>query len=344
MMLSVRPQERLLLDLVAELPTGRLLCNTAGRAQFAAEYARNHSDIPVACWFLDLYQLKQCGTAGDPLPPNLQLVCQSDPPEEEYDLVAWAFSRQGDGELTREMLQIGHERLALGSRLIAAIDNPRDQWLHEQLQVMFSKVTRRPSASGVVYLATKTAPLRKRKDYAAEFAYRDEGRLIHLRTRPSVFSHRQLDGGARALIKAMPACRGIILDLGCGSGAAGIAALLRSDGRGHALDCNPRAIDAVGYARDRNEVGNRMIPLLDCDGSSIVPHVYDLVLANPPYYSDFRIARLFIDIAARGLVRGGRLLVVTKMPQWYLEQLSEQFDEVITQPVGNYVIVSARQA
>ena len=39
MIVPVRPQEQLLLDTLGELPAGRLLCNTAGRAQFAAEYA-----------------------------------------------------------------------------------------------------------------------------------------------------------------------------------------------------------------------------------------------------------------------------------------------------------------
>ena len=96
MMPFERPQERLLLDLLTELPAGRLLCNTAGRAQFAAECARQHSSSPVVCWFLDLYQFQQSRSANQPLPLNLQLRCEADPPAEEFDLVAWAFSRQGD--------------------------------------------------------------------------------------------------------------------------------------------------------------------------------------------------------------------------------------------------------
>ena len=192
---AIRPQERLLLDLIEELPAGRLLCNTAGRAQFAAEYCRRHSHAHAVCWFLDLYQLQQTQLVVQPLPANVRLVCESDPPAESFDIVAWMFSRQGNGELTREMLQSGHERLATGGRFIAAIDNPRDQWLHEQLRGLFDKVTRRPSDEGVIYLATKRAALRKVKNYAAEFDFRDGKRLIHMRTRPGVFSHRELDGG-----------------------------------------------------------------------------------------------------------------------------------------------------
>ena len=89
-----RPQERLLKDLIPELPAGRVLCNTTGRAQFAATYARQHSQSPVVCWILDLYQRQQCELAVQSQLGNLALICEADPPVGEVDLVAWAFSRQ----------------------------------------------------------------------------------------------------------------------------------------------------------------------------------------------------------------------------------------------------------
>ena len=98
---AVRPQEQLLLDRLDALPAGRLLCNTAGRAPFAAAYARRHPAVSSCCWFLDLYQQEQSRLVQQPLPPNLQLLCTADPPVEPFDLVAWAFSRPGDGELVR---------------------------------------------------------------------------------------------------------------------------------------------------------------------------------------------------------------------------------------------------
>jgi 16S rRNA (guanine1207-N2)-methyltransferase len=344
-----RPQERLLLDLFLELPASRVLCNTAGRAQFAASYARQHTQSPVACWLLDFYQRQQCDLAVHPRPENLALVCEADPPAGEVDLVAWAFSRQGESELVREMLQLGHERLSIGGRLIAAIDNPRDQWLHDLFRDMFTKVTRRPSDLGVVYLSTKTAPLRKLNNYAAEFAFRDGERLIRLRTRPGVFSHRQLDGGARALLKALTISPGMrAVDLGCGSGAVALAAALRADGvQVDAIDSNPRAIEstrwAVVQASNDHQLPPSVAVTLDCNGSCIAEDAYDLVLANPPYFSNFRIARLFVESAERVLHPNGLLQLVTKTPEWYADHLPESFTEVITKPVGNYIIVSARK-
>ena len=90
-----------------------------------------------------------------------------------------------------------------------------------------------------------------------------------------------------------------ILDLGCGSGAVGVAAALRADClQVTAIDSNPRAIESTLWAAERNAAAS-FSARLDCDGRSLTAGEYDLVLANPPYYSHFRIARLFVEIAAR---------------------------------------------
>lgn len=342
--MEVRPQEQQLIARAGELPSGRVLCTTAGRGQLAAALAAlGRRD--VTCWMLDLYLAHEAQREMGSLAANLHFACEADPPLGEYAATALCFSRRSNAELARETLQAAHARLAIGGRLAAAIDNSDDQWLHSQLRDMFDKVTRQPERGAVVYLATKARPLKKLKDYACEVAFRDGERLVHLRTRPGIFSHRKVDGGARALVKAMQIEPGkIVLDLGCGSGAVGIAAALRSDiVRVHAIDANPRAIEAVRWAKERNELGNRVTAVLDCDGSSIQPGLFDLVLANPPYYSNFRIAVLFLSIAHRALQPDGQLLVVTKAPQWFVENMSDSFGHVEVITAGQYYVVSARR-
>ena len=271
---------------------------------------------------------------------NLHLVCTGRSARgSPLDAAALCFGRQGDAELTRDLLQAGHERLAIGGRLAAAIDNPRDQWLHEQLRAMFDKVTRRPNADAVVYLATKTRPLKKHKDYACELAFRDGERLIHLRTRPGVFSHREVDGGARALVKSMqiePGQR--VLDLGCGSGAVGIAAALRAEEvQVHAIDSNPRAIEAVQLGRRAKLAWPPPHRRARLRRQQRPAGTFDLVLANPPYYSNFRLAALFVAIAHRALQPGGKLLVVTKTPQWYRRKPGQAIrGDVETRASGQY--------
>jgi 16S rRNA (guanine1207-N2)-methyltransferase len=337
-----RPAEKLLIQFAAQLPSGPTLTNTIGRAQFATQFARRHPDSPVTCWLLDLYQTQQI-TASQVLPPNLQLTCTADPSLDPVELVAWSFTRQGNGELVREMLQMAHQRLTLGGCLVAAIDNASDRWLHKLLQDLFGKVTRQPSQDGVLYVAHKASPLKKLKNYAAQFAFRDGPRLIHLQSRPGVFSHRELDGGARALIKSMTVCsEAKVLDLGSGSGAVGIAAALRAENvQVDAIDANPRAVESTLASANRNDVPS-LKASLDCDGRTVTPRTYDLVLANPPYFSHFRIARLFVEIAHRALKPEGVLILVTKTPQWYLDHLPGMFESITTQTTGHYHVVISR--
>ena len=53
------------------------------------------------------------------------------------------------------------------------------------------------------------------------------------------------------------------------------------------------------------------------DRGEIPAAEFDLVLANPPYYSNFRIAELFAACAARALKPSGTALFVTKRTDWY---------------------------
>jgi 16S rRNA (guanine1207-N2)-methyltransferase len=324
-----RPQEQLLIDRIAVLEAPRVLCTTAGRGQFARALAVAKPQMAVTCLFLDLYQLQQSAREDTEPLANLQRVCQADFPENEIDLVVVFGSAQGIAELTRDLLQQGHDRLVSRGRLIAAIDNPEDQWLHDELHKLFPKVTREPLDEGVVYSAVKTGPLAKRKSFNAEFVFRDRERLITMTSRPGVFSHRRLDTGARALINCMdvhPKMR--VLDLGCGSGAVGVAAALRQpDADIWAVDSNPRAVQCAELSAAKNSVAN-LTTRLDADGSAIPEGYFDLILANPPYYSQYRLAELFLRTAVRSLNAEGELLLVTKSPAWFRENLPHWFRDV----------------
>src|SRR5262249_28311319 len=151
-----------------------------------------------------------------------------------------------------------HDRLSIGGRLISATSSEDDQWLHGQMRKLFDKVTRRPQDGGVIYLATKTAPLKKYKNFVCEFAFRDQERLIKAVSRPGVFSHRSLDAGARALINTMVVGDGDrVLDLGCGSGAVALAAAFRASAvTVVAIDSHTRAVECTVQGAKLNELTN----------------------------------------------------------------------------------------
>lgn len=286
----------------------------------------------------------------DPVEPfplaNLFLDCEPDFSGAEVDLAALAFQQFGEAELTRDLLQQAHQRLVIGGRLVAATDNDKDQWLHSELKRLFPKVTRRPVRKrGTLYLATRAAEPVKYKSFDCKFAFRDQGRLIAAFSRPSVFSHRRIDPGARGLINAMEIRPGMkVLDIGCGAGVVGIAAALRAE---HvdvtAVDCNPRAVQSAVRGAEANGIGDRVEGVLDADGSHLEPNWYDLSLANPPYFSNWRIAEHFLQASLWGLKPRGEILVVTKTPHWFAERMPQLFTHVEGEQVKDYWVIRGRK-
>jgi 16S rRNA (guanine1207-N2)-methyltransferase len=209
------------------------------------------------------------------------------------------------------------------------------------MRALFAAVSRHPAPQGVVYAATKTAPLVRRRDFRCELVFRDGPRLIRAVSRPGVFAHRRVDAGARAILRTMDVRPGDrVCDMGCGAGVLALAAALRAEHvTVHAVDSNPRAIDCTQRGAELNALAT-VTTQLDAEGNCPAED-FDLFLANPPYYSDFRIAEIFVRAAQRGLRRGGRLLLVTKSADWYARQMSQWFDEVEIRAERDYVIVAA---
>jgi 16S rRNA (guanine1207-N2)-methyltransferase len=353
--------EQLLIDVLPELEGDRVLCMTQGQAHFALACAARSATTQVVCQFFDLHFATDAGNRLTEAPPNLELRCATDFPgietsnsggslcstpatltatPTEFDIVALPLSVTGEAEFVRELLQESHQALRIGGRMAVAVKNPRDTWIHGELQKLFAKVTRRPTQEGVLYLATKTEPLRKRKHFNCEFAFRDGPRLIQIVSRPGVFSHRELDGGARALINAMQIRDGMhVLDIGCGSGSVGLAAALRaSDVHVVCLDSHTRAVQCTARGAELNGITS-LKAILTADGDCGEPGSFDLALGNPPYFSDYRIAELFLQSARQALKPGGTILIVTKTPAWYESRMPDLFHHVRILPAKSFVVV-----
>jgi 16S rRNA (guanine1207-N2)-methyltransferase len=83
---------------------------------------------------------------------------------------------------------------------------------------------------------------------------------------------------------------------------------------------------------------------LDATGGTIPAEKFDLVLANPPYFSHYRIAELFLQTARKALKPGGVVNVVTKAPNWFIEHMPELFDDVAGEFVKDYAVVTGRRS
>ena len=282
------------------------------------------------------------------------LVCTPDLPPGPFDEVLFATFCGDPSEQAQDLLQMIHQRLRSGGRLIASTNNPKDKWVQSQLRSIFPNVVVNKQKHGVACVATKTSELKKIRGFRARSAFRQGERLVYVETRPGVFSHRRIDGGARALIKSLAFLKGEaagtaefkptkIIEMGCGCGAVSLAAAVEyPQAKILAVDSDARAIECTQISAKLNDITS-VETLQTSDGVIPEPKSWDLLLGNPPYYSDYRISELFLQAAKNGLRSGGRIHLVTKLLDWHGARMKQLFASVEMHTIGDYVVFTARQ-
>ncbi|MEJ2131898.1 MAG: methyltransferase [Gammaproteobacteria bacterium] len=166
----------------------------------------------------------------------------------------------------------------------------------------------------------------------------DEAPLIHATideieltfvAAPGLFSPRQVDAGTLSMLSHVRFTeQDKVLDLGCGYGAAGIYAAKHIDpSRVYLLDNDPRALALAEANAERNDVGGMHVVLSDAF-DAFREAGFTLILCNPPYHSDFSVAKRFIHKGFNRLKVGGKLWMVTQREPWYRNKLRAIFGDV----------------
>ena len=176
----------------------------------------------------------------------------------------------------------------------------------------------------------KDDPTRVR-DFAATWqASVPGGPKLTFTSYPGCFCHRRQDDGGLALAEVVSkeiisvardrnvASPLALLDMGCGCGLVGllIASRLQTCSSTYNLnltlvDSHTRAVEAaVKNAADQGV--DAEVILSDNGMPARMDGTFDIFVGNPPYYSDYRIADVFLETAKRALKPGGVCYTVCK--------------------------------
>lgn len=267
------------------------------------------------------------GTVGTDPMPSATAECRP------FDAAFFMTTPQSmPAELVLDQLQDIHLNLAEGGALYAAFEGDPDEALKTMRLVWKNVNVLKRAKHAVLFRAVKRGAPVKTRDFAANWeASVPGGEPLTFTTYPGCFCHRRPDAGGLALAEV--AAREVecqtsnvptlnLLDMGCGCGLVGL--LLADTIRRHnpsipqshnhtitLIDSHARAIAAAKANAARARIEAEFI--LSDDG---LPRgrvgEYDLFVGNPPYYSDYRIAEVFLETAYRALKPGGVCLTVVK--------------------------------
>lgn len=171
------------------------------------------------------------------------------------------------------------------------------------------------------------------------------GQEIVLETGNYYFSPKGVDKGTRFLLsKVQVTEKDKVLDLGCGYGVVGIS-IAKQIGGEHVVmsDVSEEALLLTGANLKLNKL--EQVRVVKSNGlKEISDNDFTLILSNPPYHTDFSVAKAFIEDGYKRLVFGGKLLMVTKRLPWYRNKLTSVFGGVkVFEQDGYYVFVAEKR-
>ena len=269
----------------------------------------------VTCHVLDIYHRHAIEKVH-----HAKVVCSAHLPEGPWDLVRFRTGPKiHSGELALDLLQECHG-------------------LRSKVEVEFEG---RERDRNDLLNKIKDDPKRVRSFRAEWPASVPGGEKLMFTSYPGCFCHRRLDEGGLALAEvvskelagngAVATPRGEdaagtvkdlrLLDMGCGCGLVGFLianrlnqTIKQSNNQTISLvmvDSHARAVEAA--AENASKFGIPAEVILSDNGTPArMDGTFDVFVGNPPYYSDYRIAEVFLETAKRALKPGGICYTVVK--------------------------------
>ena len=260
----------------------------------------------VTCHVLDIYHRHAIEKVH-----HAKVVCSAHLPEGPWDVVKFKTGPKiHSGELALDLLQECHH---FGCKVeVDFVGKERDR------NDLLNKI--------------KDDPKRVRSFKAEWPASVPGGEKLMFTSYPGCFCHRRLDEGGLALAEVvtremmndefrMKNGGGVsLLDMGCGCGLVGFLIANRLK---HSniqtfehpnivmVDSHARAVEAATENAAKFGIPAEVI-LSDNGTPARMDGTFDVFVGNPPYYSDYRIAEVFLETARRALKPGGICYTVVK--------------------------------
>ena len=171
-----------------------------------------------------------------------------------------------------------------------------------------------------------------------------KGVKLEMRSAPGLFSPAHPDRGTLAMLSQVefhPGQR--VMDLGCGWGLVGVlAARICGAENVYMCDIDPAAVETAQLNAAVNGVPG--VNICVSDGFKAVDAAgFDLILSNPPYQTDFSVAKSFIEKGFNRLKVGGWMYLVVKREKWYLNKMRAVFGGASSREADGYCVISSQR-
>jgi 16S rRNA (guanine1207-N2)-methyltransferase len=263
----------------------------------------------------------------------------------KFNTVIFPAPAHADRELKLDIVEQAYHVLQPGGVFITLSEYDKDNLFHKAHKNRYGKCSEVPVRKlGTAFWSKRPIEDVKRRRHRMTFhASCRDGISMAFESWPGTFSYGEFDPGSRALLEVADLRQGDkVLDLGCGNGAVGCLASqsLGSTGSITFVDSNTRAMKLAELNAEANSVQNAKF-MTSSTLDDLPTGAFDVVLANPPYFANSEVGRLFITTAREVLRPGGRFYFVTKMPVRTIPEIVETFGQVESIENRGYTVVIA---
>ena len=171
------------------------------------------------------------------------------------------------------------------------------------------------------------------------------GVVLEMNTAKDLFSPAGLDLGTRAMLETRPVnADEKVLDLGCGAGWVGIYAS-KITGEDRVVMCDVSE-SAILYSKKNAHLNGVSPKIVLSDGFvSLSDTGFHVIYSNPPYQTDFKVAKHFIEKGFNRLLIGGEMVMVVKRRAWYENKLKAIFGGCrVFEKYGYFVFIAEKRS